>query len=80
MTMMAAIDAPSAMKLSSAIDRPVVDRTGLEGYFQIIGPSPFNNGGSFFTVMEEQLGLKLTRAKAMVDVLVIDSVSMPEPD
>jgi uncharacterized protein (TIGR03435 family) len=76
---------PSA-RTTSAVDRPVVDKTGLEGYFQIIGPSPMvGRGGagtnaSFFTLLDEQLGLKLTRAREMVDVLVIDSVSMPEPD
>ena len=81
MTGMAAIDAPS-WNLSSAVDRPVIDRTGLEGYFQIIGPSPYGaqGNGSFFTLMEEQLGLKLTKGREMVNVLVIDSVSMPEPD
>jgi uncharacterized protein (TIGR03435 family) len=29
--------------------------------------------------MEEQLGLKFTRAREMVQVLVIDSVRTPEP-
>ena len=86
MTMVAAINA-SSMVGPTGIDRPVMDRTGLEGYFQIIGPSPMSASGpvaeqtgSFFTLMEEQLGVKLARAKEMVDVLVIDSVSMPEPD
>jgi len=78
--------APPSMRMTSAIDRPVVDRTGLEGYFQFIGPSPMGgrgnagSDGSFFTLLEEQLGLKLTRAREIVNVLVIDSVSMPEPD
>lgn len=82
MTMTAAIDLPSVMKISSAIDRPVVDKTGLEGYFQIIGPSSIaaQQDGSFFTLMEEQLGLKLTRAREAMDVLVIDAATMPEPD
>ena len=81
-----ALAAPSS-GFVNAIDRPVVDKTGLEGYFQMIGPSPLAGGrigadanGSFFTLMEEQLGLKLTRAREMVDVLVIDAASMPEPD
>ena len=79
--------APPSGGFVNAIDRPVVDKTGLEGYFQMIGPSPLAGGrigadvnGSFFTLMEEQLGLKLTRAREMVDVLVIDAASMPEPD
>ena len=82
MTFTAAIDAPSMANLSSAIDRPVLDRTGLEGYFQIIGPSAMGAqaNGSFFTLMDEQLGLKLTRARERVDVLVIDDVRFPDPD
>lgn len=82
MSMTGAIGAPSLAGVTSAIDRPVVDRTGLEGYFQIVGPSPIGAqpNGSFFTLMEEQLGLRLTRAREMVDVLVIDSVTMPDPD
>jgi uncharacterized protein (TIGR03435 family) len=78
------------MRLPNApIDRPIIDRTGLEGYFDMVGPSAMAGGrglpasepeASFFTLIQEQLGLKLTRAREMVDVLVIDSVSMPEPD
>ena len=77
--------ASTSSLFQSAIDRPVIDRTGLEGYFQIIGPSPSAGGpgaetGSFFTLIQEQLGLKLTRAREAMDVLVIDSVRMPDPN
>jgi uncharacterized protein (TIGR03435 family) len=79
--------APGSRFSATPIDRPVVDRTGLEGYFHITGPSPMAAGqsgaganGSFFTLMEEQLGLRFTRAREEVDVLVIDSASRPEPD
>jgi hypothetical protein len=34
-------------------------------------------GGSVFTAVQEQLGLKLERRREMTDVLVIDSVEMP---
>ena len=34
---------------------------------------------SFVTALREQLGLKLERARGLVDVLVIDSVEMPTP-
>ena len=73
----------------ATIDRPIIDRTGLEGYYDLAGPSPMVTGraaansepdGSFFTLIQEQLGLKLTGAREMVDVLVIDSARMPEPD
>jgi uncharacterized protein (TIGR03435 family) len=41
-------------------------------------PSP--DGPSLNTALEEQLGLKLEAARGPVDVLVIDSISPPEPD
>jgi len=77
---------PSPRLSQGPIDRPIVDKTGLQGFFQIIGPSALaaaadpTSASSFFTLLEEQLGLKLTRSRGLVDVLVIDSVSKPEPD
>ena len=74
------------------IDRPVIDRTGLTGYLDFLlhydyGPfnSPFlpvprTEGISFFTALEEQLGLKLEPTREVMDVLVIDSVERPTPD
>ena len=38
------------------------------------------NGPSVFTALQEQLGLRLEPATALVDVLVIDSVAAPPPD
>jgi uncharacterized protein (TIGR03435 family) len=35
------------------------------------------NGPSIFTVVQEQLGLKLEATKGPVDVIVIDSVQKP---
>jgi len=40
-------------------------------------PSPNLSGPSFFTAVQEQLGLKLESAKGPVDVLVIDSAQRP---
>ena len=37
-------------------------------------------GGSIFTAIQDQLGLRLESAKAPVDVLVIDHVEKPTPD
>jgi uncharacterized protein (TIGR03435 family) len=75
------------------IDRPVLDRTGLTGYFDLqlrYDHAPFSGpfgrlgssveGVSFFTALQEQAGLKLEPAREVVDVLVIDSVERPTPD
>jgi uncharacterized protein (TIGR03435 family) len=43
-------------------------------------PPPDPNAPSFFTAMQEQLGLKLESTKAPFDVTVIDSVQHPSDD
>jgi uncharacterized protein (TIGR03435 family) len=67
----------------------VHDKTGLSGnwrYNVSFGPdlpdpnSADPNLPSFVTALREQLGLKLERARALVDVVVIDSVDRPTPD
>jgi uncharacterized protein (TIGR03435 family) len=61
--------------------RTVVDKTGLEGSFDCemtwsqVGSD--GSGPSFFTAVQDQLGLKLEPAKGMVEVLVVDSVERP---
>jgi uncharacterized protein (TIGR03435 family) len=75
------------------IDRPVLDRTGLRGYFDLqlqFDYAPFSGasgrqssnieGVSFFTALQEQAGLMLEAAREVVDVLVIDSAEMPTPN
>jgi uncharacterized protein (TIGR03435 family) len=64
------------------IDRPVVDKTGITGFFDIAlksAPSAMlqENGPSLFTLIQEQLGLKLVPEKAPMEVLVIDHVEKP---
>lgn len=58
---------------------PVVDETGLTGHYDIdLSYEPSDSSDSslpdLFTAIREQLGLKLERAKAPIDYLVIDAI------
>lgn len=70
----------------------VIDRTGLTGLFDVdlrwapdspvtsagqVVPPVDSNASSFFTALQEQLGLKLESTRGPVDVLVIDQVEQP---
>ena len=81
-------------RLSTILGRPVVDKTGLTGLYNITlswtpdptsGPTaaPSNVdplGPSLFTAIQEQLGLKLESAKGPVEVIVLDSaIKLPQP-
>jgi uncharacterized protein (TIGR03435 family) len=71
-------------------NRPVVDRTGLTGPFDIelhwsdttlsANSASTADAPSFFVALQEQLGLKLRPARGPVEVLVIDAVERPQPD
>lgn len=73
--------------LSSGLDRPVVDRTGLTGRFDVdfkAAPPQLAAAGrgssdlpSVFTAVQEQLGLKLEPTTAPIPVLVVDRIEMP---
>jgi uncharacterized protein (TIGR03435 family) len=87
--------------LSTYVDRPVIDKTGLAGRFDahlefapdipapgtvllngaqvpdLPAPPIDPAGPSIFTALEEQLGLKLTRAKDPLEVIVIDHAERP---
>jgi uncharacterized protein (TIGR03435 family) len=67
--------------LANDLERPVVDRTGIEGTFDVdLEWTPEQNidpGPSIFTAIQEQLGLKLESERAPVDVLVVDRVERP---
>jgi uncharacterized protein (TIGR03435 family) len=73
----------------TGVDRIVIDRTGLDGYYSFeFGYRPTETaqlaGGAdnptLFDAVREQLGLKLTPTRAPVSVLVIDSATLPTPD
>lgn len=70
----------------SQVDRPVLDRTGIPGVFDFnlkFGDSNdemkralvTGDGVSIFTIVQEQLGLKLEARKGPVEMLVIDHVA-----
>jgi len=70
---------------SGGLDRPVVDRTGLTGRFDVDFKSapPGGRAGapsdlpSIFTAVQEQLGLRLEPSTARMPVLVVDRLEMP---
>lgn len=83
-----------ATQMTGAVDRPVLDRTGLTGTFDFTlewmpdldGPSdgsafqPDATGPTFLEALKDQLGLKLVPQTGPVDVLVIDHVEEPTPN
>jgi uncharacterized protein (TIGR03435 family) len=79
------------IRLSNFVNRPVIDRTGLTGSFdldltytpELQTPRPFgvpSDGPSIFTALQEQLALKLDSQRGPVDVFVIDRAERPTPD
>jgi uncharacterized protein (TIGR03435 family) len=66
-------------------DRLVIDRTGIDGIFDFElkwtnQPTGNVDDVSFFTAVQEQLGLKLEAGSAPVDVLMIDRAERPDPN
>lgn len=76
---------PFINELTVQLKSPVVDRTGLTGFYNYTlrwtpddgTPAAAEDGPSIFTAIQEQLGLKLERTKAPVQVLVVDHVERP---
>jgi uncharacterized protein (TIGR03435 family) len=73
--------------LNRFVDRPVVDRTGLDGRYALslkfAGTDPLAGADglpSLFTALREQLGLRLEPQSDSVDALVIDHVEPPTPN
>jgi uncharacterized protein (TIGR03435 family) len=79
-----------AQVLSRSMDLPVVNRTGVDGAFNLklqYTPEKLNaaadrpsDGASIFTAIQEQLGLRLRAQKVPIEILVIDQAQMPEPN
>jgi uncharacterized protein (TIGR03435 family) len=80
----------AAEVLTTIMNRPVIDRTGLAGEFDWTldyGADPDAGpndrvaaqlyGPEFFSAIQEQAGLKLESAKEKIDVIVIDSIQRP---
>jgi uncharacterized protein (TIGR03435 family) len=79
----------------AVLDRPVVDKTGLAGRYDLDlewAPDDSQFGGEiklpdaedvsapFFTAVQEQLGLRLVATKGPVSALVIDKAEHPSAD
>jgi uncharacterized protein (TIGR03435 family) len=89
-----------ATTLGTYADRPVVDRTGLTGEYDMLlkfrpeagGPmgglapplsttgDPLSDLATLGVAVREQLGLRLEPGRGPVQVLVIDSISLPTED
>lgn len=77
---MSMVDVAAALRRQSG--RPVEDHTGLIGPFDFQiewapEETPDSTDASLFTVLKEQLGLKLRPAKGTDEILVIDHIAEP---
>ena len=74
--------------LANFFRRPVVDRTGLTGFYDIqlelppLQPATLDAGASdtgvsVFTVLQEHLGLRVEEGRGPVEVLVVDRIERP---
>lgn len=73
-----------ATRLSREVDRPIVDRTGLKGEYDVVLRWPVTvsePGNDIFAAFESQLGLKLEPKKGALEVLVVDHAEkVPTPN
>ena len=84
-----------AALLQNEVERIIIDKTGLEGTFDLElefapqgrrpaglpgPPSPPSDGPPLGTALQEQLGLKLESTREAVPVVVIEGAELPSPD
>lgn len=77
-----------ASLLTQALDRTVVDKTGLTGVYdfdlkfqpQEKAADPNNSDPDIFTALQEQLGLKLESGHASLPFMVVDHIQEPTPN
>jgi uncharacterized protein (TIGR03435 family) len=75
-----------ATYVSGRLSEVVVNRTGLEGLFDLTmsySPDPSEAQRDFstlFDILNRQLGVKLERRREPIEVLVIDKLEPPKAD
>jgi uncharacterized protein (TIGR03435 family) len=71
------------------LDRPVFNRTGLSGNFDLIiefdrkangNPAADTAGATFLEALRDQLGLKLDAQTGPVETLIVDHIDEPSPN
>lgn len=58
-----------------AVDRPVLDKTGLQGVYVLL--VQWGENESLMSAAEDQFGLKFESQKAPLDAVVVDSIQKP---
>jgi uncharacterized protein (TIGR03435 family) len=74
-----------ARRLSSVVERPVVNKTGLAGEYDVTLEWAHDSTSStldrslpsIFTAIQEQLGLRLEAQKGDIELLIIESIEKP---